>query len=658
MGLVIPQFSFARISDDPEFYQWGYDTVNAYEAWENTQGSNTVVVAVLDNGFDTFHPDLQQNAWKNVDEIAGNAIDDDNNGFIDDVWGWSFEQVDKNGDGRVDNDEAKGHNNPRPPVKLNESYDDDNIIHHGTVVAGIIGGVANNQLAGSGISWNVQLMNVRVVGNSGSGLFSPLADAILYAVDNGADIINISMVGPVNEDVKDAVKYAYDSGVSIFAAAGNDLSNLNDVPRYPICADSGESSDWVLGVSAITEERSLAIFSNRGSNCVDITAPGVNIASTMRYAPRFGLTELHGTGWNGTSFAVPFVSGAAALIKGLHPEWGPDKIYETLLETVQHSPGQDETVYANYFGAGLLQIDKAVSKALETISSVEPLTHIGYIEENDGSVLSQTIATKAVQTKDREAILEGITALEQGRHNGQRVYVAVKPSVHSTSDVLVLDESFTNIISQWKVQGTLPLDIAIGDVTRNGETNIVIAPKSADDQLFWVYDINGNYIGGKAVDRIHQGVRLTLEETTQANTYEILIAVDTSDRVEQMQRYNGQFQLLSTYALPISNVGDIISADIDGDGIAEHVISSAGGGAGMLAYYESNGKMKRQFFAYSGTIDSDMQLTKGDILHDGRDEVIVSLESGSQPIRAWTERSQKAFEWKIPKNHIPHIFAY
>ena len=219
-----------------------------------------------------FIQDLRNNLWQNKKEIRNNQIDDDENGYIDDVYGWNF----------LDNN-----NDPRPSVLgLADSEKKEALFNHGTLVAGIIGAVGNNKLGISGINWRVKLMNLKVVGNDGIGSMSALTEAIYYAVDNGADIINISMVGP-DEDGKvvEAIKYAYEQGVVIIAAGGNNYFSLNDEPLYPVCADKDEKENWVLGVSAISESHHLAMFSNIGSDCIDITAPGVNITSTIRFSP-------------------------------------------------------------------------------------------------------------------------------------------------------------------------------------------------------------------------------------------------------------------------------------------------------------------------------------------------------------------------------------
>jgi len=370
----------AKVSNDPYALQWAYKDIGVYDAWDWTTGSRDVIVAIIDNGFDTQHPDLRNNVWKNEDEVAGNGVDDDFNGYVDDVWGWNFVAVDKNNDGNIDASEKKGGNDPRPDVtKLADSEKEEYVFSHGTIVAGLIGGVGNNKKAGVGINWRVKLMNLKVVGNLGvSSDLSVVAKAIRYAVVNGADVINLSMVGPKNEAVKKAIQYAYKRGVVVVAAAGNNSYSFNeDDGVYPICADSGENSEWVIGVSAVSELHRLAEFSNIGKTCIDITAPGVEVSSTVRYSPRNGLVDMYRGGWSGTSFAAPMVSGVAALIKSVRPSWRAPQITKALLMTVHHTINQDEDTYADLYGAGFLQADRAVEYAVTGKIPPEKGTAVG-----------------------------------------------------------------------------------------------------------------------------------------------------------------------------------------------------------------------------------------------------------------------------------------
>jgi subtilisin family serine protease len=230
------------------------DDISATKAWDLTTGSTSIKVAVIDTGIAIDHPDLAANIWTNPGEIAGNGVDDDHNGFVDDVHGWNF----------VDN---------------NNNVMDEN--GHGTHVAGTIGAIGNNDTAGSGstdgvgVNWHVSIIPVRVLDATGSGLVSDEVNGINYAVANGARVVNMSLsrAGGFSQAEHDAIANATNTLFAV--AAGNESKNLDLSPDYPcslalpnmICVAASDSND------------NLASFSNIGS-AVNISAPGVNVLST------------------------------------------------------------------------------------------------------------------------------------------------------------------------------------------------------------------------------------------------------------------------------------------------------------------------------------------------------------------------------------------
>src|SRR3989338_4690955 len=153
---------------------WYLDQISAPKAWDRETGSEQTIVAVLDAGFDLDHEDLVDQYWSNTDEIYGDGIDNDANGYEDDIQGWDF----------VDND-----SNPSP--EINEDFND-TVVSHGTVMSGIIGATANNGLGITGINWDISIMPLRVLGQQGAGSTANVRRAIRYAVENGADVINLS----------------------------------------------------------------------------------------------------------------------------------------------------------------------------------------------------------------------------------------------------------------------------------------------------------------------------------------------------------------------------------------------------------------------------------------------------------------------------------
>lgn len=257
--------------------------IDAPEAWDIQTGSSSVIIAVIDTGVYYTHPDLSANIWTNSGEIAGNGLDDDSNGYIDDIRGWDF----WNGDNSV--------------------YDDSDGDYHGTHVAGTIAAVGNNSTGVVGVCWTAKIMPLKFIGP----FFGFTSDAILaieYAIDKGANIMSNSWGGGAfSQALKDAIDAAGTAGILFVAAAGNDGSDNDADPAYP----ASYTSDNIIAVAATDNDDRLASFSNYGETSVDVGAPGVEIYST--FPPDLGLGSYYYL--DGTSMATPHVSGLAGLLK-------------------------------------------------------------------------------------------------------------------------------------------------------------------------------------------------------------------------------------------------------------------------------------------------------------------------------------------------------
>lgn len=275
---------------------WNLNSINAPEVWAQGYTGEGVVVAVVDTGIDASHPELSSSIWVNQGEIAGNGIDDDANGFVDDIHGWDF------ADG--DNTTADLHG-------------------HGTHVAGTIA-AANDGLGATGVAFGTTIMPVRVLDADGTGSLSHVAMGIRYAVDNGADIINLSLGGGYSSLLNSALAYAQQHGVFVVAAAGNEAATT---PGYP----AAFSADLVnvLSVGAYNQDDALAYFSNDvgGSGAVQIDAPGVSIYSSLP-GNRYGYLS-------GTSMATPHVAGVAALALSANPDLTPESLRSLIVDGAQ-----------------------------------------------------------------------------------------------------------------------------------------------------------------------------------------------------------------------------------------------------------------------------------------------------------------------------------
>ncbi|MCY4159239.1 MAG: S8 family serine peptidase, partial [Bacteroidetes bacterium] len=299
------------------------------EAWnviKAEDGSPRVVIAIVDSGANWKHEDLIGNVWTNPNEIPDNGIDDDNNGFIDDVHGVNF---------------ANGDDTNNDPTNF---YD----YNHGTIVAGAVGAMADNDIGIAGAAWNAEIMHIDASFNSRvTGGFG--YEGILYAAANGADIINTSW-GSISRRVRsrfqnETLDLATDLGALIVAAAGNESRNWALL--------SPASHPRVLSVGATQKNtRKLTGFTNYGEN-VSVFAPGSGVWTT-------GLKGGYRTA-SGTSLASPLVAGIAALVKTKHTDWTPDMIREHIRLTSENID-RDNPSYTGEMGHGFVNALKAVQE--------------------------------------------------------------------------------------------------------------------------------------------------------------------------------------------------------------------------------------------------------------------------------------------------------
>jgi subtilisin family serine protease len=280
--------------------------IDALEAWDIETGNSAIIIAIIDSGIDLTHPDLINNIWINQDEIPDNNIDDDVNGFIDDYRGYDFTFEDNNYD----------------PLDHNG---------HGTVMAGVIAAMTNNEIGISGIAWNSKIMPVKVVDANWTPNGNSITDGIRYAADNGAKVIVMAFayIFPTSS-LKDAINYAYDKGALLICAAGN---YGNDKKNYPAAYEN------VIAVAGTdnADHRMEYYYEFNGEwvnssygDWIDIAAPGEDIYTTQ---PTYHVTsvdiwgsQLNYESISGTTLAAPVVAGVAALIISKNPSYSPAKV--------------------------------------------------------------------------------------------------------------------------------------------------------------------------------------------------------------------------------------------------------------------------------------------------------------------------------------------
>ena len=339
---------FASVPDDPRYSeQWGLSKIAVEGAWDQSMGSPSIVIAVIDSGIDLAHEDLAPNLWVNPGEIPGNGLDDDNNTFIDDVQGWNF---------------------------VDSTNNVQDYIGHGSLVSGVAAAKMNNMVGIAGVCGNCHIMPVKVSQISGFANYSDIAAGVAYATQKGARVINISLGGYANSTtLRNAITTAVSQNIVVVAGAGNDNSSS---PFYPAAYEN------VIAVAG-TDQNDLKTISSNFGTWVDVSAPGQDILSTT-------LGDYSSD--SGTSYAAPFVSGAAGLLLSMHPEWTPAMIrgqfYHTSDNIDNLNPG-----YEGLLGAGRLNATLAMQPP-QPILTYQSYTGNGvaYFRPDFGSTVDLTVS--------------------------------------------------------------------------------------------------------------------------------------------------------------------------------------------------------------------------------------------------------------------------
>lgn len=269
--------------------------VGAEQAWDIQTGSDQVVVAVIDTGLDYTHEDLKENAWTNEAEANGkDGVDDDNNGYIDDIHGYDF----------VNND--------------GDPMDDHG---HGSHCSGTIGAKGDDGKGIVGVAWNVKIMGIKFLSAEGSGSLEDAIKSIDYATKMGARIMSNSWGGGgFSELLKQSIERANEANAVFTAAAGNHSGNNDESPSYP----ASYTVPNIISVAAVDNKGQLAYFSCYGRRSVHVGAPGVNVYSSIPGGY---------DSWSGTSMATPHVTGVAALLLANEPNMKAEEVKERLIRT-------------------------------------------------------------------------------------------------------------------------------------------------------------------------------------------------------------------------------------------------------------------------------------------------------------------------------------
>ena len=370
--------------------------INVVDGWDITTGSPDVVIAIVDSGIRETHRDLRDNLWQNPGEIPDNGIDDDLNGFVDDI---------------------HGINAIAESVNLYDNYG------HGTHIAGTIAATAFDDGPHVGVAFNSRLMILKVLGSDGSGLVSDAVQGIEYAIDNGAEIINASWGGYSNSAaLRTAIEQADAAGVLVVAAAGNSSRNTDTVPNFP----SSYSNPNIVSVGAINRRGQLASFSNFGNTSVDIAAPGEDIWSTVP-----GSDTAYGYKF-GTSMATPHVTGVLALLASQFPDDDHLTLKSRLMLGVQPLFGLQNRVVSEGIPDAYASLSADADGELEVTVSV------------DGELVADRPQTVVVEVRDLFPVVDAeVTAQFDDQpevtlvHTGGGIYSGAPRTPPAGSEVTV-----------------------------------------------------------------------------------------------------------------------------------------------------------------------------------------------------------------------------
>ncbi len=593
-AVAFPASAASRVPNDSYYNeQWYLRKINAPEAWMTSLGLETVPVALIDSGVDVDHPDLKDNIWRNPGETPGDGIDNDGNGYVDDVHGWDF---------------VGGDADPRPDAKGEHTTLGTN---HGTVGAGVIAARGDNGKGISGVTWQTTVMPLRVLDSNGQGDPTRVIRAVEYAVHNGAKVINLSFAGPTySKELEIALRRAYDAGVFVVAAAGNapeggEAVNLDTRPLYPVCFDRESSENFIYGVAATDMNDKKADFSNYGAGCIDAAAPGTRVLSTQYYVPgdaEFG--QPYGGYYNGTSVAAPVVSGVVALIRALDRNLTPKQVMNILTE----SGANIDVVNPGFFGkVGRGRVDAA--KAVERAMALR----------RGGEAPVTTASLSPAGTKR---------------------YVVTAPGPGRAPEVRLFTEDGTYVrgFEAYPKGFRGGISLALADFDGVARQTVVTGALAGGAPHVRVFDINTRAIGGfYAYDqRFSGGVRVAAGDVDGDGKDEIVTGAGPGGGPHvRLFRPNG-VAVGGFFAFePTSRAGiEVAAGDVDGDGKDEIVVASAG----VVRVFDAKGGRKREFHPYGTAYRGMLGLGVADVDGDGRQEITtVRVQKGKSLATAFRQ---------------------
>lgn len=630
-------YHISAYPNDPEYISQDYlKQINAEQAWTWVTDANDVIVAVIDTGIDYNHPDLKDNIWKNGKEIPDDGIDNDQNGYIDDYYGWDF----------VNN---KSDNS----VKLSVGYNK-HAVNHGTAVAGIIGAVGGNKEGITGVAWKIKMMSLRALDSQGNGNTYDVARAIDYAIKNGANIINLSFVGDNDDEIlRNSIERAYNAGVIVVASSGNEMgagTDLTKNPKYPICYDLGKNT--VIGVGSVDKDNQLSTFSNYGESCIDILAPGENIYSTKVYQPQLSaFSKKYGNSQYGTSYAAPMVTGAVALIKSIDRTFSNEEIIQILKDSAKNISFKNFS-HRKQIGFGLLDVNQAIiearrhkankeisiittqnysnklnikifnQKTKTSLEKILPSNNYNYHRVESGDVdgdgkqeiiiMSFRAPNAVIYTYSNEFKLlakftiksKSIPSISIGDlYNTKREKIIIGHSNEPKLEIYDFQGTLLNSFYAYNKDYKFGLSVSVCDYDNDKQMEIITAPGIGGGPHIKIFDKNGglkdNFFAGNK--NFRGGLNIDCKTDNFLNEAQIAVA-PKSGSSSYILIYNSKRELINSFMAYQSSYKKEVYVkiyDVDSDYQNEIITSPGIGGGAHIKIFEKSGKLINEFFAYN-----------------------------------------------------------
>jgi len=571
------------IPNDPHYKnQWYLNRIGFNYVWNRNFIGDNVVVAVIDSGIDINHSDLNGKIWSNRFEIYDNGLDDDHNGFIDDINGWDF---------------VSNSSDPSPKIVANSNEDG---LNHGTMISGIIGANINNGLGISGIAQKVRIMPLKALNEKGEGKISDVIRAIDYAVNNGADIINLSFSGVgYNQGFKEAIERAYRSGVIVVAASGNNSADLDKDPLYPACFRGINNENIIISVSATDTLDQKMSFASYGKNCVDISAPGVSFFSTYFFDKENNKNKSYNGYWSGTSMSTAVISGSLALIKSANPKLNNKELLNVLFKSSDNLNSLNPE-YQDELGVGRVNLNNSVNWASEKWENLE----------------GRFLLFPQSQIADFKT--------EENNFNYVRVS---KNKGEEESRFLAFDPNFNGSVN-----------FAIADINNDNNQEIIIGAGVGGGPQVRIFDASGNLKNQFfAYDpKFRGGVNVAVGDIDGDGINEIITGAGIGGG-PHIRIFNEQGELKGqffAYDSKFRGGVNVAVGDINGDSRSEIITGAGVGGGPHVRIFNEKGELQGQFFAYENNFSGGVKVQVGNIYGDetkDKNEIIVSPGLGRSP---------------------------